>query len=386
MNSRGSRKATTLAVAAVAMATGATAYAQDASVEALERRVGQLEEDLKATRTETTPEERATTQWRVSGYADVGYTSSDNDSDGFDAGHFAPVFTFQYDDWVLFESELKFTPGGGGEGDVEVEYSVINFLLHDSVTLAVGKFLSPIGQFQERLHPSWVNKLPNAPAGFGHGGLQPLSDVGLQVRGGVPLGSQKFTYAVYAGNGPAGVGHHGLELEGFSPDNNSNKAVGGRLGYFIMPQLEIGVSALQAGVGGDNIVGDQPEYELMGVDAAFTRGPWDVRLEYLDSELEAFDEVGHSGAVETVDATEWEAGYVQVAYQFGRWEPVVRAGTVDVEGGVHGDAENEDRVNVGLNYLFGPSLVGKAAVESRDFDEGGSEDNDRVFFQVSYGF
>lgn len=154
---------------------------------------------------------------------------------------------------------------------------------------------------------------------------------------------------------------------------------------FILPQLKIGVSGLRAGhVGGDTIVGKEPEYELVGLDAAFTRGPWDVRFEYLNSELDAFEEQGHGGI--SVAETEWEAGYAQVAYRLGQWEPVARVGSVDVEGGAHGDFESEDRVNVGLNYRFAPSLVGKVALESCDFDEGGSEDDDRILYQIAYGF
>ncbi len=99
------------------------------------------------------------TRWHIAGYADTSFEGVSGDAnDSFVAGHFNPSFHFQFEDWILFESELEFETSGDGDAEIAVEYSQLNFLLHDNVTLVAGKFLSPVGQFQERLHPSWINR------------------------------------------------------------------------------------------------------------------------------------------------------------------------------------------------------------------------------------
>lgn len=380
----------TLLSAALAAAWPGTGVA--ASAEELEQRVDQLEQELDVVRKEARAEERAATRWHLAGYASAGYTDSDIDNDSFNAGTFNPGFHFQYRDLVLFESEFEFSTTEDGETETELEYSQLDVFLHDSVTLVVGKFLSPIGQFQERLHPAWINKLPTRPAGFGHGGAQPLNEIGVQLRGGVPVGNQTVTYAVYTGNGPR-IGHHGPELEGFGSDDNDDKAFGGRFAWFPMPQLELGVSFLEADElepedAGSGPAPTTPGYSLQGVDAAYTQGPWDVRFEYLDSELDAFTGAAEEAAStnEGIAKTEWEAFYVQVAYQFGKWEPVIRYGEFEIDGFDEFAEDAEDRTSVGINYLFGPSFIGKAAFEDRDFADPAAEDDERFVLQLAYGF
>jgi len=105
-------------------------------------------------------EARPATSWHLAGYADVGFEAVSGDTkDTFVAGKFNPSFHFQFKDWIMFESELEIETSDEGETEIAVEYSQLNFLVHDNVTLVVGKFLSPIGQFQERLHPSWINRV-----------------------------------------------------------------------------------------------------------------------------------------------------------------------------------------------------------------------------------
>ena len=99
--------------------------------------------------------------------------------------------------------------------------------VNDYVALVGGKFLSPIGQFRQNLHPSWINKLASAPPGFGHDGAAPTSDIGLQARGGFQIGNMFANYAVYASNGPelnstfedGEFELEGIRAEGFDEDS-----------------------------------------------------------------------------------------------------------------------------------------------------------------------
>jgi hypothetical protein len=138
----------------------------------------------------------------MSGYADVGYIETESTDGSFNVGTFAPIFHFQYRDLVMLEAELEIEINADGETETNLEYLTIDWFVNDYMILVGGKFLSPIGQFRQNLHPSWINKLPSAPPGFGHDGAAPVSDVGFQVRGGFPVGGIRTNYAIYISNGP----------------------------------------------------------------------------------------------------------------------------------------------------------------------------------------
>ncbi len=376
-------------LALVPVLLAAPAYGQG-----LEERVRKLERQLDQVERSAEAEERAYAKWHLAGYADAGYTATTEDgaTDSFNVGSFNPSFHFQYRDFLLFESELEIELEEDGATETALEYAQLNLLAHDYLTVVLGKFLSPIGQFQERLHPSWINKLPSAPAGFGHGGAQPLSEVGAQVRGGAPAGGMTVTYALFAGNGPR-LGHHGPELEGFPGDDNDDKAFGGRLGLLPVPQVEAGVSFLRAGElvpetgPGGPTAETSDGYRLWGADFAFTGGAWDLRGEYLASTLEAFVGQGAHGEDNVaVPETDWTAWYLQVARRFGPWEPVVRYGELEADGFAGFEGDNEERATLGLNYLLAANVIAKLAWEDRGFDEPARDDHQRYQLQLAYGF
>jgi len=348
--------------------------------------------------------------WHLAGYADVGFEAVSGDTtDTFVAGKFNPSFHFQYKDWLIFESELEIITSNEGETDIAVEYSQLDFLLHDNATLVVGKFLSPIGQFQERLHPSWINRAVNMPTGFGHGGAQPTSDVGFMLRGGVSVSEFIFTYSLAAGNGPRfGHDEDELELEGFGEDNDSNKSLGGRVALVHKSSFEVGFSYLDAGLSSEGGLQDDgdiepakaADYRLWGADLAYSKGPWDVRAEYLNSKSTPVvgedaehveEEEGHGGA----EPVTWEAWYTQVAYRLsglsdnptlGKIEPVIRYGEFKVKVDDALTAGSEKRWNIGLNYWLAPTIVVKTGIERRNYIVATRADDTRFQLQLAYGF
>ncbi|MCH8172159.1 MAG: hypothetical protein IIA70_02495 [Proteobacteria bacterium] len=342
------------------------------------------------------------TKWHLAGYADAGAMFRTNGGDDtFAFGHFNPVFLFQYKDIVMFEGELEFEIDEDGKTEVALEYATLNFLVHDNVSIIVGKFLSPIGQFQERLHPTWINKIGYAPAGFGHDGAQPGGDVGIMVRGGVSVGKRSmFSYSLMVGNGPR-MGHEGgLELEGFGRDDNQNKAFGGRIGILPVPYFEIGGSYMKAAVNGLEGTGElmptTGNVKIWGADAAYTRGPWDFRFEYLKTVRDALNSAEEEGGeVEALDQLVLKAWYVQLAYRLSeitsspflrRLEPVVRYGKFNISGSHHLEEENaQTRLNIGLNYWIAPSLVTRIGYEQRKFLVEGIKEK-LILLQAAYGF
>lgn len=360
----------------------------------------------------------------IGGFAEAGAAFSDRNSgsgSSFFSASFNPGLYFQYQDWLLFESELEVSVTEDGATETMLEFAQLDFLLHDNITLVVGKFLSPVGQFQERLHPAWINRLPNAPAGFGHDGLQPGSEVGAQVRGGIPFGRSRLTYALAVGNGPRIMEDGALMQEGFGGDDNGNKAISGRIGFLPVPFLEVGASFVTAKVRGmipmahaesaaksaeilaeEEIMPKGPNtgLKIWGLDAAYTRGAWNVRAEFLSGTRNGFEIAPEMDGEEPimVPRMKLRAWYAQAAYRLSgltqhrilqNLEPVVRYGEYKIRGAAElAEENNEKRWDVGLNYWFAPSLVLHGAVEHRKFTARmPSERKDtRYLLQLGYGF
>ncbi len=361
----------------------------------------------------------------IAGYADVGMAISDKESVGgttFVAGTFNPALYFQYGNLLLLEAEAEIEVNENGETEFTLEFAQFDIFLHDYATLVVGKYLSPVGQFQERLHPSWINRLADAPAGFGHGGVQPGAEVGVQLRGGVPLGRSRVNYALAIGNGPRLDAMGEVMTEGFGRDDDRNKAVSGRIGFLPLPYVELGASFLRAKVKGAT---GEPEdmgseglgiasaiegaggpvlpavrYSLWGLDAAYTRGPWDVRFEYLRGVRKAIPVVDEEGMkMEPLPRLTMKAWYGQIAYRLSgltqhrilqNFEPAIRYGRYQVRGlDELAEEAAERRLDLGLNYWFAPAIVLHSAVQFRKFtarQEDEVNKDTRLLLQLAYGF
>lgn len=406
------------------------AESASADAEAAKERAAAASKAAETVRTASRiPTKLPDTIWHLAGYAEAGLVVSDAKGrpDTFSSGKFNPAFHFQYKDLVVFESEAEISVDSEGETEFELEYSQFDVLLHDNVTLVLGKYLSPVGQFQERLHPGWINKMPDNPAGFAHDGVQPATDVGAQLRGGVSLGDTLLTYVVAVGNGPRINAEGGVELEGFGGDDNDNKSISGRIGFLPVPWLEVGASFLTSKISGEEgtVVESDPleptnaDFTLWGADAAYTRGAWDIRFEYLNAErdsiftavpheegvgLESIGPLSAGGGELIAGETEvaflpdlhMEAWYAQVAYRLSglteaavwkNFEPVVRYGEFKIRGLDELREEvAEDRFDIGLNYWFAPSIVLHGSVQWRDFADELRKSETRYQLKLAYGF
>src|SRR6185437_1636781 len=244
----------------------------------------------------------------------------------------------------------------------------------------------------ERLHPAWINKLPEFPLVYAEDdGLVPFSSLGFELRGAFPVKSTKFDYAIYAANGPAlntdpdAAGK--LIFDNFD-DINDNKAVGGRIGFLPIPELEIGYSIQEAEVGSGAFKGVNAL--LQGVDLSYMRdseslrGTFDLRAEWVWSQVDR----ATYGTV-TFD-NKRNGGYVQVAYRptkLNGWvsnlEAVCRYDRIEQPRGAPGSF-NDQGITFGLNYWFGPTAVLKTAYQIDNRDEGGNRN--AFFIQAAIGF
>jgi hypothetical protein len=212
---------------------------------------------------------------------------------GFYFGEFTPDFLLKLNDWIFLEAEVSV----GSNGSVSAgSFAQADFFVNDSLTIIAGRFVAPIGWYNERLNNPWINKLPaDAPGGPPLTALQilpPFSLLGVQATGSCYLGCSpiKMEYAAYVSNGlnltPATAGaptvNELANLENMQDTFNiitNEKAVGGRLGFW-WPEagLETGFSAMY---NGDYIAGgSENSISLWAVDFNYRKGDWDARAEY----------------------------------------------------------------------------------------------------------
>ncbi len=401
-------------------ATPAFAQSHPERIAELEERVSLLAEQLGELRTELTEAKEAgaagaldslrtdvtanqvairatqsATEWsdvtsvtHLSGYASADYVSVENGPAAF-AANFNPMFHFLYDNKILWEAELEVEVEENGDTNIGLEYTTVDWFLTDNLTLVAGKFLSPVGNFRQNLHPSWINKLTSAPPGFGHDGAAPVSEMGMQLRGVAPVGSNsKITYAAYLGNGPKIEGEdgeiHAVEAEGFASDPDDELVFGGRVAFLPIPNFELAVSGATGDVAvveddGIDIEGDAKRgYSVFGFDANYRWNSFDFRGEFVSQEVDAQPlSIAPEGG-------KWETWYAQGAYKFGdgKWEGVVRYTDFTSP---HAD-DTQEQLAYGLNYLIAPSAMLKFGYESNKGEPGEITDADRWILQIAYGY
>jgi len=338
------------------------------------------------------------TQFMIRGYGHTGFTYTETNGEKkstFDGGTFAPIFLFKHNDRFMFEAELEFKLSGG-ELEVGFEYADIMYIINDYMTVRAGKFLLPFGTFMERLHPSWINKFVSKPLGFGHDGIAPSSDVGVELRGAFYLGNAKWNYSGYVVNGPtlkdgseepeeAGM----LSFENLK-DNNTSKAFGGRLGFLPLSDssVEVGVSAYGTGGTGDK----GTDYEDVGAflyafDFSYVKqipaisGLIDFKAQYNNSSVDDalyFDE--HEEEFYSFD-NQSDSYYVQLSYRptmagndfVKNLELVGRYSELNTPEGSEWESE-QSQYSLGINYWLSWRSLIKFSYESYDI-EGGHGDH-----------
>jgi hypothetical protein len=212
---------------------------------------------------------------------------------GFYFGEFTPDFLLKLNDWIFLEAELSV----GSTGSVSAgSFAQADFFINDWLTIIAGRFVAPIGWFNERLNNPWINKLPGDAPGSGpllwQQVLPPFSLLGVQAQGSFYIGCSpiKLEYSAYISNGlnltPA-IASSPTINELANRENMENtfnlirneKAVGGRIGlWWPAMDLEAGLSGMY---NGDYLAGPFEEsIGLWAVDFTYHKGNWDVRAEY----------------------------------------------------------------------------------------------------------
>jgi len=255
--------------------------------------------------------------------------------------------------------------------------------------LQVGKFMSPIGQFVQNQHPSWINKLPMTPLGFGHDGAAPTSNVGMALRGGLPkIAGLRSNYVLFVANAPVYGKNEdnsiegSLDTDGKTTSNGAQPTIGARYALNPVGGMEIGISGAIGEIVDVNNTLSIRDYSVMDIDFMYDLGAVALKAEYVKQEVgtSTLNSIDPDGGV-------WEALYLQASYQFTNvaLEPVVRYSDY------HNPDTKRNQIALGLNYLFSNNLIGKFSYEFNENEDAtvSSSDvtnNDILRAQLAFGF
>lgn len=350
----------------------------------------------------------------VRGYAHSGLEFYKDES-SFVGGSFNPIFLWQQSDKLLFEAELEFELENG-ETQLALEYANMSYILNDYTTLRLGKFLLPFGTFAERLHPAWINRLPSRPLGFGHDGVGPARDLGIELRGGLAVGNSKINYSIYVTNGPSlndgseeveEPEEAGMLFYDNAEDNNKNKAIGGRLGFLPLSNssMEIGFSGQYAKIGSNDSEYEDLAALLYALDfsyvsrVGFLNGVVDIKAQLNGVNVDDANYFNAEDSSKYTFTNNSQSYYAQLSYRpayvsnafFKNLEFVGRYSALTFPEGALWESDQE-QFAFGINYWIDWRTVVKLSYQVSDAGGHGDEgeesggSTDAVLLHWSFGF
>ncbi|MBS1259676.1 MAG: hypothetical protein MAG551_02751 [Candidatus Scalindua arabica] len=253
---------------------------------------------------------------------------------------------------LLFVTELEIEDGF--EEFVVEKFALDWNIFNDRCVFRIGKFYYPFGI--ERLVENPVNnKLIDRPSPSVKIIPGTYSDEGVELYGDVPfLYKTKLKYEFAVTNGLSSYKRKG---EQHLDDNNDNLSLGGRLGFELLPGLEIGGSYSTGKYDDD----EKFRMDFVGTDASFRRGGFEMRGEYIRSNVErptvaggSFDRDGYY--IQTSYKYSPENNYMKYVEFVGRFDSVDPDDLVTDEG-------DADRIAFGINYSLNHHFILKLEYE-----------------------
>ncbi len=312
------------------------------------------------------------------GYATLNYESS-NGNGGFISATYNPIFVYKVNDKLSFNAELELEVEDSWDGALALEFAEFNYQINNNLAVYGGKFLSPLGAYQSRLHPAWINKSINNPIGIqnelnGVKRLQGDSELGFGLRGGFNEGSARLNYDVYLTNGPKVNDDGSVDFDSSGGDNNNAPAFGGRFGIlpFANSTFEVGLSGY-TGRAGDVNAFSNAKVTLFVIDLSYikqtTFGIFDLKGQYNNQKVS--DEVYPGTVIPSQDFNNnTSASYLQLAYRFpdSNFELANRISNLNVPNEVVWGAD-QTRYTVTLDYWLNWNAVVKVGYDFINNDD-----------------
>ncbi len=314
-------------------------------------------------------------------FLDLEYIDTENDGarngvSTFD-NHHANVFVrAQLRKNLLGHIEIEYEHSGDV---VEIDQAFVSWTVREGFILDAGRFYTPFG-IERFVNYSPTNAMVSRPL--------PLREIvpgnfyanGLRASGLLSTrGSDRFTYEVSITDGLDGDALNARRGSRQTRDNNSSRALSGRIGYAFWPRFEVGTSFHT------QRYADVADLDLtfFGLDFAARFAGFEVRAEYIDAEIER--------AEAFLGDLEQDGWYAQVAYAF-QWDRelfpelkiVGRFDTLDLDAAVSGN-DDLDSFAFGLNALIYDHFRLKAEYQWVD-EDGPTLENDafRLQFVLDY--
>jgi len=308
------------------------------------------------------------------GFADAGYAAHSKESTdpkGFYIGSFDLYLTPQFDNNVKGLIEIIFETTSTGEVATDLERLQMGYTFSDNATLWGGRFHTPYGYWNTGFHHGAQIQTAILRPRFldfeDKGGILPAHMAGLWASGKFKAGDGKFTYDVFAGNGPKiSMGGDSLvQAPGTlnintAGDNNHQAMVGFNLGYEFSGMadgLRIAVHALRGDVDDDaNLTFaatalNKTELSMTGGSVAYLENDWEVLGEYY--RFSNKDKSGTSGS-----HSSW-ADYLQIGRIIGAVTPYLRAEKTKLDQqdnyfSMQESGQSYTRQALGLKYELNP--------------------------------
>lgn len=319
----------------------------------------------------------------IGGYGEWFYTNYNGSAgrernDTFDAARAVLYVGYKFNDWIILNNEIEFEHASTGEGDeakgeVSVEFSQLDFLLHPAANIRAGLMLVPMG---------FINEI-HEPTTF-HGNRRPdveryiipstWREMGAGLFGEILPGLQ---YRMYAMNGLNAKGYESQGIregrQGGSEGLADNFAFTGRVDYSTpyLPGLLVGASTFLGDAGQDQLF-------LGKKIAAFTQlYEGHLQWHYKGFEFRALGVYGNIGDAAVLSAAKSETigsenygWYTEAAYDVMPWlwkdstqylAPFFRYEQYDTLAGVPNGFDNDGFYNrwiyqAGLTYKPIPNI------------------------------
>lgn len=347
----------------------------------------------------------------LGGYADIEFIDGRDSESFFDQHRFVPFIYGEVTDQIKVAAEIEFEHGGTDnnqdDGEVKVEFAVIDYQLHEALNFRAGIILTPLGHFN-LIHDSPLNDLTARPLVARRIIPSTLSESGAGLYGTFyPTDLSKIDYELYFVNGFEGFtdfdpatgdaevsisqtgglrGARGSQ----SDDINDNKAVTGRIAVSPFLGAEVGFSGHfgEYDEDGDNFLA------IYAVDWTLQKGPFELIGEYAVANIEREGRVALFNATRTSEADRipgrMDGAYVQLNYHvmpeflremfpavFGPESVFTLVGRYDVIdlGNSDSGVGDRDRVTIGGNFRPVEDTVFKLEYQINDGDRSADEEN-----------
>ncbi len=291
----------------------------------------------------------------VGGYMDMEFEWNEGGDNTFDQHRFIPFLTAHVSERVTVSTEIEYEHGGnvGGDGELKLEYAVMDFEVTDALSFRGGVILSPLGSFN-LLHDSPLNDLTARPVVSRQLIPSTLSESGMGLFGESALGEDWIvSYEAYLVNGfeDGLINEDGaLRVRGGrgsqKSDNNRNKALVGHLGLSPAVGTTLGASVHSGNYDAD----DEHRVTIAAFDAKTALGPFELQGEVASVQADV-DADAHPGAAESQRGAYAQANYhvLHDALMPGSVMTLVARGDwVDFDSDTDGDSQ--EGLTFGINF------------------------------------